>query len=87
MYRTIAQVYKQVFEENPPIGLFEDFNNYKQAENNFSDDTLLIVEYHKIAKKQNKSPDSLAVWKNVNFSLLLLPISSIVTSNPMWYSI
>lgn len=94
LYRTIARVYKRVFEENPPIKLFEDFNDYKRAEKDFSDDALLIQKYQTIAKKQNKLPDPLAVWKNVGsdrplcrLALWLLQILSGTASNERLFSI
>ena len=94
LYHTIARVYQRIFEEDPPIELFEDFNDYKRAENDFSDDALLIVKYHKIAVKQNRSPDLLAVWRNVGFdrplcrlALRLLQILTSTASNERLFSI
>lgn len=95
LYCTIARVYQRVFEEDtPPIELFEDFNLYKRSEGDFSDEALLIQEYHRIAKKENRSADPIAIWKNVDAScplcrlaLQLLRILCGTASNEQLFSI
>lgn len=50
-----------LISKNPALPIFEEFNDYIQSANQFSDKILLIQDYCELANENNKLPNPLDI--------------------------